>query len=506
MTRQRALIFSVAILGAIILAVGLGLGAWAQGAAPAAPAGAGTVPAGPSVSNPMPATTPPSTAPRPGESAPPLDQALKMARNSDLSIKAQGVQGVAANYTQPGGDKNPEVVALLRDVAIHGETPDIRQAALGALGAHVTDNWQTLLQASYAPDHGVVEAVLVYFPMAPPSPAIDARLEALTHSPTASAAVQAVDLLMKRYAALGGDGIKKLAGQLGNISGDADAKAALQLIVIGRFTKAGGDSGVVPAVTEVLATSANPVARQAAAVVLGMICGGKTPRQQDFFKATLADFKFDLKLDDPDPRPLPVLIARLQNDPYELARESCAEALGSIGSEKSAGALAQCVLKDSSGDVRAAAAQALQFIPGTEALAALQAVVQSDPQARVRQFAVTSMGWMKDPRAATTLILATQDKDVEVRRLAAIQLGKLKTPEALTSLAALFHDPDEDVRWAAVVAVDGLRNVQATDALVGAAEDVSPLVSHAAETALQHLGVTNRKETNFKTSSGSPSA
>jgi HEAT repeat protein len=265
-------------------------------------------------------------------------------------------------------------------------------------------------------------------------------------------------------------------------------------------------------VTQTLATGASAGQRQGAAIVLGMLCGGKTKRQQEFAQAAQAHSVFDLKIDKPDERPLGVLIERLAHDPVELVRESCAQALGNIGSERAALPLAQAVGSDPSPNVRATAAQALELIPGRAALPALAKAVVSDRAPRVRQFAVTALGWMHDPATARPLIQATQDKDAEVRRLAAVQLGRMGTPEALGSLVELIADPNEDVRWAAVLAVDSLptkaklADPHTTDALVRAVADHSMLVSQAAQTALQHLGDTRRPDAYFKQGPGRPSA
>lgn len=490
MTARRVVFLLVAAAGAglVVSLLWLGIaghGAWAQEEVAIPPDAAKPL-------HQIPTEPPPP--PRPEDQAPPLEQSLKQALSSDLMMRQQGLRGLAGNYREASGEVKTQIQQILREAALKGETAEIRVAGVNGLGAHVQDNWQTLVQATRDSEEAVVQAALVYLPLAPEGAAVEIRLEELTRSRNTSLSVQAVDLLMKRYGQQGAAGIQRLAGQLGNVAGDASAKSALQLTIIGRRDKSGADTGVVPVVTQTLASGANPVQRHAAAVVLGMICGGKTPRQEAFQEAALAEFKFEAKLEEPDLRPLPVLIERLRNDPYDLARESCAQALGLLASEKAAPALAEAVRKDPAAEVRVAAARALVMIPGTHALGALSEAVRSDSHARVREFAVSALGWMEDQGVIAPLIVATGDEDAEVRRLAAVQLGKLKPDEALESLTALFKDPDEDVRWAAVIAVDGLRTREAEDALVGAAQDVSPLVSHAAQIALQHLGSTRGGE------------
>jgi HEAT repeat protein len=400
-------------------------------------------------------------------------------------------------YSARADNGNPQVAQLLRDAVLHGETPEIRRMAIQGVAGQADHNWDVLLQATNDKDPDVLQSALTYVGEAPISEPVDAQLEKLSHAPQNDIAKQAMDLLLKRYAKEGEAGIQHLVARLGDPQNDANAKAALQLInPLGRAS--------VPACMQALSGSPDAGTRRGAALVLDMLCGGKTDRQQAFTKAAMCDFKYDLKLPDPDLRPIPVLTARLQSDADGLVREACAEALGNIGSSQGIPALERAVSQDPGAEVRVRAAQALELIPGTDALPTLAQAVVRDPAPRVRQFAVVSLGWMQDPRAGAPLIAATQDQDVEVRRLAAIQLGRLRSPEALTSLLGMFNDPDEDVRWAAVLAVDNLpasakpRNSEAVSKLIQAAEDPSPLVSHAAESALQHLGETTREESHFR--------
>jgi HEAT repeat protein len=229
-----------------------------------------------------------------------------------------------------------------------------------------------------------------------------------------------------------------------------------------------------------------------------MTCGGKGERQTEFAKAAQATYKIKLNLPEPDLRPLGVLSDRLLHDSDELTREACAQALGYLGTEQAAPALATAVTADPVAQVRAAAAAALVLVPGGTAVPALITAVETDKDARVRRFAADALGWSGDQRAVPALEAATKDTDVETRRRAALQLGRLKNPESLTALTDLFNDPNEDVRWAAVRAVDGLRTRLAEPMLVKAANDSSVLVSHAAETALQKMGETRREEPNLK--------
>lgn len=524
MTAKQGWMTAGAVLVALALAAGIwyGVGLESASAQPPAPAATGAAPAtapagaaptgheghGHEVAMPEGATTSPAPAVPEGMAGvpgqvPPLQPSLTQATSKDINTRLQGLNGLAQIYGARADSGHPEIAQILRQAALRGETPEIRRAGISGLGARADENIELLLQATHTNDAETLEVILMYFTSAKPHPGVQARLLQLTRSPMVKVSTLAVDVLTKRWAKEGEAGIRQLVAALASSEGDLNAKAALQLInPVGR--------ACVPAVTAALSTGSSALQRQGAAIVLGMLCGGKTKRQQEFTKAARSEFKFDLELAAPDERPLPVLVRRLAQDPSELVRESCAEALGNIGSAKAAAALAQAVSRDPSPHVRATAAQALVLIPGTTALPALARAVVSDRSPRVRQFAVTALGWMKDPRVTQPLIRATQDPDTQVRRLAAVQLGRLGTPEALSSLLALFKDQNEDVRWAAVIAVDNLprkaklADVQTRSALVEAADDVSPLVSQAAQTALQHLGVTQRSETHFR--QGTPAA
>ena len=428
--------------------------------------------------------------------APPLPDlaaALKSANSPDLTTRAQGLSQLGQIY---GGTNDESVLkqaeAVLREAVIHGETASIRQAAVGAMSGR-SDRPVTaaaLLQATYDRDPEVQTAALAPLVRAPASKEVDARLEQLAGSSDPAVAAAAAAALMMRYGNLGAAGAPELVGALGIDHADANGGAALQLIKVGR---AG-----MPDLMQALASSPNPTERHGAAVVISMICGGKSDREEAFAKAAQATYKIKAVLPDPDLRPLGVLSDRLLHDSDELTREACAQALGYLANAQAAPALAAALLSDADAHVRADAASALVLTPGTGAVPALVTAVEKDKDARVRRFSAEALGWTGDARAVDALVVATQDSNEEVRRLAATELGRLKSPAALEALTALFRDPSEDVRWDAVRAVDSLRSHAAVPALVQAANDPSVLVSHAAETALQKMGEVMREEPNLK--------
>lgn len=428
-----------------------------------------------------------------GQPLPSLDEALEHARSVDLQVRSEGIRELGDLYTLGREEERlPEIEAELRKAALHGENLNLRQMALGALGTKADRNADILLQATYQTDPTTQSIAVGTLLGASPSPRIDRRLEELSRSPDPSIATVAVDVIMKRYRARGPEGWPLLIKQLGNPQGDANAKAALQLVGVGR--------AVVPALLKTLSSSPDALQRRGAAIVLAMNCGGASGRQKAFTEASRAQFKAELELAAPDLRVLPVMSDRLLHDSSPLVREICAQALGYLGNTQAAPALAQALIEDPNPEVRTRAASALTLTPGAQAVPALERAVQYDNSPRVRRFAAEALGWTGDRRAVTALMAATQDPDDEVRRLAALQLGRLQATESAGALTALFEDRNEDVRWAAVRAVDKLqvRDKRTEQALVEAVEDPSVLVSHAAERALQKMGITRRKETQFR--------
>ncbi len=486
------LILAVVALGAVGLRGLLTAPVWAQaapGGGPPAEAGHGE-PGHDEASHQQQA--PPAGGPR----LPDPEEALQAATSPDLATRQRGLQQLGILYAATTDETLlKKIEDVLRSAAPEGETAGIRQAAVNAMGSKSARNGPALLRATYDRDPEVQTAAINSLTQAPASPEIDARLQALSKAPDPATATAAIRSLMQRYGNLGVAGVPPLVKALGMEQADANANAALQLIRIGR--------PAIPACMQALASSPNANERHGAALVIGMLCGGKSARQQAFAEAAQADLwrkshNIEEELKDPDLRALPVLAKALLHDTDELTREMCAQALGYLGSERAAPALAQAATADVTASVRAAAASALIMVPGTAAVPALQQVVQVDKSAWVRRSAVDALGWTGDPRAIGALMGATKDPNEEVRRLAALQLGRLKAEEAISSLTDLFSDSNEDVRWAAVRAVDGLRNRQAVPALVQAAQDHSVLVRHAAETALQKLGEVHRANANLK--------
>jgi HEAT repeat protein len=121
----------------------------------------------------------------------------------------------------------------------------------------------------------------------------------------------------------------------------------------------------------------------------------------------------------------PLLLRRLRKRSAP-DRATAAWLLGYVASEVSPEPLLRC-LKDSSPEVRCAAAGALSSFPGQPGvLEGLAGGALNDEDSGVRQSAISSLGWLGDRGAIPTLRLILQDpaeEDSAVARMALKRLG-----------------------------------------------------------------------------------
>jgi len=401
-----------------------------------------------------------------------IDEAVESLHSSDPLKRRTGVESFCLLLTEGTAAKRQEALKTLREVLLH------------ALDGDDTD---------------LVTAVLSVFKISPGNPSVVRIFRALLDHPIHEVRNAAAEAFVGMYDSTGD--IEGLASLLGVYDHDFSARAAICLTVKGRET--------VPVLVRVLKTSPNPNQRHGAAMVLAMICGGRSPKQQEFAQLALATqhdyLKREAKL--PDPRALQPLIDALLHDNSKMVREIAAQGLGYFGTHRAAAALAEALINDSAESVRRRAAAALITVPARPVRPALEKALLTDESDQVRRYVAEALGWIGEPTAVGALVKATDDESAEVRRYAAAQLGKLakeaKLPEqlhdeGLGALVELFDDGNADVRWAAVVAVGELRDRAAVSMLVNALDDPVTMVSHAAERALQKLGVAERKAEEFE--------
>jgi HEAT repeat protein len=106
-------------------------------------------------------------------------------------------------------------------------------------------------------------------------------------------------------------------------------------------------------------------------------------------------------------------------------------------------------LRDSDGQVRAAAAEALARIGDASCVEALIEAL-NDNHKQVRVVAVEALGQFGGAKAVEPLLRLRNDQQWEVREAACVALGRSRDPRAFDPLVAALKDPDREVREAGV--------------------------------------------------------
>ena len=411
------------------------------------------------------------------------------------------IPGDEKEPVRPPWEDLPDLAEAL--AAIRGDTPQMIVQGIGMLARHL--EWGTteakaqaqaeLLVATRHRDPGIVGQACAALRNTSAPEAVVKRLSQLNSHANPGISAAAADSLAIIHSR--NRDIVGLISLLGIHYADASGKAAIQLGLMKRRP--------VPELIKAVRTSPNAAQRHGAATVLAMLCAGTNPQQEKFAAQALATrhgWAAQGEAPPADLRALPVFAEALINDESAQVREMCAQGLGYLGDPTSAGPLAKA-LSDPVQAVRRRAASALITVPAEPAREALERALVGDESAAVRRYAAEALGWIGGSSVVPALIEAAgHDPDAEVRRYVAVQLGRMREDQpdaqALEALVGLFDDEDEDVRWAAVVAVGRLRDREARQHLVAALDDPSPMVSHAAETGLQKLGIAQRKAPEFK--------
>lgn len=382
-----------------------------------------------------------------------------------------------------------EAVETLKDLLLNHESAETRRSAAQALCATPDKAAAELLQAARTDsDPEVRTTALGALNNATPSAWLYEQLSRLRGADDADVRAGAFRAEMQvRLSDPDQEGaIKWLGSQLGRRKDDASAQAAIAVKLRG--------TAMLPLAIELLESSSDPVQREVAACMIGLLCAGTNPRQQEFAKLAKAQVKDVIA----KPQPanldgLKPLEKALSEDPAAEVRAVAAQGLGYLGQPGSARVLGKA-LHDPAEPVRWWAALSLVTVPGDTAVADIAHAATEDESERVRKAAVRALGWIDDKEAVVpALVSAVGDDCVEVRQAAATELGRIRDPRALDPLTKLFDDESEEVRWAAVVAAGQLRDPKAAPALARAIRDKSPMVANAAERALQKMGIAERR-------------
>jgi HEAT repeat protein len=145
-------------------------------------------------------------------------------------------------------------------------------------------------------------------------------------------------------------------------------------------------------------------------------------------------------------------------------RERAFWLLSRLGTPGTAPALFRA-LKDPNASLRAAAARLIGESGIKESVDRLVALLQSDPEPKVRKDAAYALGLLDDVTAVGAVVAALKDKSPMVRGMAAESLAYLRDPSAVGSLLETLQDPSAEVRYWGAFAIGEIGGEDAIPAL-----------------------------------------
>ncbi len=196
----------------------------------------------------------------------------------------------------------------------------------------------------------------------------------------------------------------------------------------------------------------------------------------------------------PVPEAQPQLVALLEFDPQVRIRAASAFALGS---QRKGDVVAPLVkaLADSDVNVRFEAASALANHPDKRAVKPLMKLLRS-PDADVRRAAVEALGRTRDPQPTKRLLLRlSRDGDPAVRGTTAIALAQIGAASAVAPLIArLAKERDTTALAAAAYALGALGAEEALPELQRLSSHKEPTVSKHAKDAVAAIQAAGKKK------------
>jgi hypothetical protein len=177
------------------------------------------------------------------------------------------------------------------------------------------------------------------------------------------------------------------------------------------------------------------------------------------------------------------------SDERATARARAVRAMGGIRHELSTRAVAACLARDSSADVRKECVSALTILEGAEAVPSLKSALQ-DESAGVRLAAVQGVYRLAGAKGASSLVRMFADKHEDVRRRAVACVGWLGLEHLAGALIPLLKDDHVFVRQAALEALANLKSLQAVDRIIDLLEDTDETVG---KKAFEVLGIITGK-------------
>lgn len=203
--------------------------------------------------------------------------------------------------------------------------------------------------------------------------------------------------------------------------------------------------------------------------------------------------------EDEDVRLVPLLAARLREDPAGEVRAAAAAALGRFLLAGELGRirlrphqqafdalLAACTAEGESVEVRRRALESLAY-SGEEAVAALIGSAYDHPDEQMRVSAVFAMGRSADSRWAAQVMQELHSPNPEMRYEAARACGELELEEAVPALVELVEDVDAEVQEAALWALGQIGGDEARRVLGAYARSDNEALQRAARGALREL-------------------
>jgi HEAT repeat protein len=190
----------------------------------------------------------------------------------------------------------------------------------------------------------------------------------------------------------------------------------------------------------------------------------------------------------PIPETTPYVIKLLKDSDGDV-RKAAADALG--GSLNVTEAIPQLMelLKDSDRGVRCSAAKTIGDLKATEAIPQLVELLK-DNDAGVRCYAVGALVRLGVKEAIPQLMELLKDNDADVRNSATYAMGNLKATEAIPQLVELLKDNDAGVRKAATYALGLLKATEAIPQLMELLKDSDRRIRCSAALTLGNLKAT----------------
>ncbi len=194
---------------------------------------------------------------------------------------------------------------------------------------------------------------------------------------------------------------------------------------------------------------------------------------------------------------IPVLLAAIEKD-QELVQLQAISSLGRIGTDEAVAALAK-VSDHESRACREAVALALRDVSIPSYPASCRVLVDmgkrhlpkengDDPNYRVRQAIVTSLGVVQQPEGLEYLVdRLRNDADEHIRNAAVLTLGRLGDPRAVDLLIEVYHTDNEKNRTWAVESLGKIGDPRGLPVVLEALEDYDPVCRGKAAWALMQL-------------------